>query len=433
MAVRIDPSTVRVDGTTKGLPPDIRALDLSEIGERGWNLLEEDLALPAAVLREDAVEHNSRWMRRFLSETGALLCPHGKTTMAPELFRRQLADGAWGVTVANVRQLRVCRREGIERILLANQLVREASVRWVCEELERDPDFDFYGLVDSVPGVRRMSRAAAAVGGERPLQLLLEVGYPGGRAGSRSPGEALEVARAVGESGCLALRGVEGFEGLLGRGDDAEEARREVADYLDGLVDVAERVAAEGLFAEGEILATAGGSAYFDLALERLRAAGLDGRGRVVLRSGCYLTHDAGMYARAFRRLQDRSPRARDLGDGFRPALEIWSYAQSVPEPGRAILTMGKRDCSFDVDLPVPVRRFRPGTDGRPEPLDDRWRITRLDDQHAYLDLPDGVDLRVGDMVACGISHPCTTFDRWRVVSLVDDAYNVVGALHTEF
>lgn len=424
---------MRVDGTTKGMPPGLAPTELSEIGERRWNLLEEDLALPAAVLREDTLEHNRRWMRRFLAETGARLCPHGKTSMAPELFRRQLDDGAWGVTVADVRQLQVCRRHGIERILLANQLVREASIRWVAAEVARDPAFDFYCLVDSPAGVRRMAGAVADVDGGRPLQVLVEIGYPGGRAGCRDDAEALAVARAVRDARGLALRGVEGFEGLLGRGEDPAEARREVVAYLDGLVDAAEAMGAQGLFADGEVLLTAGGSAYFDLALERLGAAELDGRARVVLRSGCYLTHDAGMYERAFRRLLERSPRARSVGDGFRPALEIWSYVQSRPEPARAILTMGKRDCSFDVDLPLPDRVYRPGRDRRPEPLDDRWRITSLDDQHAHLELPGEAELGVGDMIACGISHPCTTFDRWRVVSLVDGSYNVVGALHTEF
>jgi D-serine dehydratase len=425
--------TMKVDGTTKGMPPEIGPVELSRVGDRGWNLLEEDLALPAAVLRRDALEHNSRWMRRFLSETGARLCPHGKTSMAPELFRRQLRDGAWGVTVADVRQLRVCRRHGISRVLLANQLVREASIRWIAEELERDPGFDFWCLVDSVPGVRRLAEATADAPGRRPVELLVEVGHPGGRAGCRSVERALEVAEAVRDAGRLALRGVEGFEGLLGTDGGAEAARREVVGYLDGLTDVAEAIDANGLFADGEVLLTAGGSAYFDLALERLQATELGGRGRVVLRSGCYLTHDVGMYARAFSDLRERSPRARSVGDGFRPALEIWSYVQSRPEPGRAILTMGKRDCSFDVDLPVPRRLFRPGRDDRPRPLDDGCRISRLDDQHAYLDLPGDADVRVGDMVACGISHPCTTFDRWRVVSLVDRTYDVVGAVHTEF
>lgn len=424
---------VKVDGATKGMPPGMPPLELAKLGDLGWNVLDEDLPLPVAVLSQDALDHNSRWMKRFLEETGVLLCPHGKTSMAPELFRRQLRDGAWGITVANARQLRVCRDQGIGRILLANQLVREASVRWVMEELEADRDFDFYSLVDSVAGVRRLDRAAASVDGRRPLQVLVELGYEGGRAGCRSPEQALEVARAADASERLALRGVEGFEGLLGGESGPENVRRSVVSFLDGLVEIAEAMAGAGLFADGEVIVTAGGSAFFDLVLERLAGIDVGGRARVVIRSGCYLTHDAGMYARAFRRLRERSDRVRSLGAGLRPALEIWSYVQSRPEPGRAILTMGKRDCSFDVDLPVPERVFRPGTDLQPRLLGDGCRITDLDDQHAYLEVPPAIDLDVGDMIACGVSHPCTTFDRWRVVSLVDESYDVVGAVHTEF
>lgn len=413
------------------MPPDASPCEPSEIAERGWNLLDEDLSLPAAVLREDALEHNGRWMRRFLAESGARLCPHGKTSMAPELFRRQLREGAWGITVATMRQLGVCRRHGVDRVLLANQIVRGDSVRWVAGELERDPAFDFYALVDSVPGVERLAQALAGVPGRRPLQLLVEVGHEHGRAGCRSRDEALEVARAIRRSDRLALKGVEGFEGILGK--EAETAREAVTAYLDDVVEVAETLGREGTFAEGEVLVTAGGSAFFDLVLDRFSAADLDGRARVVLRSGCYLTHDAGLYRRAFRDLLKRSSRARGVGSGFRPALEIWSYVQSRPEPGRAILTMGKRDCSFDIELPTPERLFRPGRDRCPRELEDACRITALDDQHAYLELPREMDVRIGDMIGCGISHPCTTFDRWRMLALIDEDYNVTGAVHTEF
>jgi D-serine deaminase-like pyridoxal phosphate-dependent protein len=62
---------------------------------------------------------------------------------------------------------------------------------------------------------------------------------------------------------------------------------------------------------------------------------------RVVLRSGCYLTHDDGLYARA-------SPLPE-----LRPALELWARVLSCPEPGLAIAGFGKRDAPYDIDLPV--------------------------------------------------------------------------------
>jgi D-serine dehydratase len=36
-------------------------------------------------------------------------------------------------------------------------------------------------------------------------------------------------------------------------------------------------------------------------------------------------------------------------------------------------------------------------------------------------------------MVAFGISHPCTTFDKWQVLFVVNDRYDIVSAVKTWF
>jgi D-serine dehydratase len=58
-------TTEPLHGFMKGLPPGTPPLPLSAVGQRGWNVLREDLPLPLAILKHDAIEHNSRWMRRF--------------------------------------------------------------------------------------------------------------------------------------------------------------------------------------------------------------------------------------------------------------------------------------------------------------------------------------------------------------------------------
>lgn len=423
----------RVDGRTKGIPGGTAPFPLEEVGLRGWNVLREDLPLPLAVLRESALEHNSRWMRGFLAASGAEIAPHGKTSMSPELFRRQLDDGAWGITVATVHQLRVCRDHGIVRVVLANQLVGRQEIRYVLDELHRDPDFDFYCLVDSAAGVRALADAAEAHPLERPVQVLLEGGYAGGRAGCRTRAEALEVAHAVRDAGPhLALRGVEGFEGLIS-GGSVEEQEARVAAFLDFLAEVALACEAEDCFAPGPVILSAGGSAFFDMVPERFSRTVLDGRVRTVIRSGCYLTHDSRMYRDAFARMRERTPGLASLGEGLRPALEVWGYVQSRPEPGLAILTLGRRDCGSDGGNPVPLAWFRPGADDAPRPLGEGYEVTHLNDQHAFLRVPQDSELAVGDMVACGVSHPCTTFDKWKLLFVVTDAYDVVSAVRTFF
>ena len=419
-----------LDACVKGLPPAAAPVRLGDVGNRGWNLLKGDLPLPVAVIKRSALDHNSGWMRRFLEMTDASIAPHGKTTMAPQLFAKQLADGAWGITVATVGQMMVCRRFGVGRVLLANQLVGRQEIETVLHELRRDPAFDFYCLVDSRDGVRRLAEAARATPAGRPLQVLLEGGFAGGRTGCRSIDEALAVARAVAAAPQLALRGVEGFEGLLTGGTPVEQDAK-VAAFIDYLVEIARQCAAEKLFAPGAVILTAGGSAFFDLAATRLHNAVAPAGVEVVIRSGCYLTHDSKSYRDLVARLMQRMPEAKSLGDGLKPALEVWAYVQSRPERGRVIATMGKRDVGFDVTLPILEQWYRTGA--RPQRADPLGTVVALNDQHAHIEVPNDAPFAVGDMLSFGVSHPCTTFDRWQLLYEVDADYNVIGAIRTFF
>jgi len=418
---------LRLDGNVKGYPLDAPAVPLGQVGDQGWTL--GDLDLPAAILRDSVIGQNGRWMAEFLHRTGASICPHGKTTMAPQLFHRQLADGAWGITLATATQVRVAYEYGVKRILMANELVEEGSVRWIQRTLDQDPAFDFTCLVDSVDGVHRLERAAQ---GRRPLRVLVELGIQGGRTGVRSLAEGLTVARAVKASPRLALRGVECYEGIIVTQDPAADEAA-ITKWLDLLGDLAHRCAAEDLFETDEVLLTAGGSAYFDLVVHRLARLDLGRLSRVLLRSGCYLSHDGDHYARLMALLEGRLPEAWRMPSHLTQALELWGQVISRPEPTLAFLNFGKRDTGQDMGLPRPAKWFRKGLHGVPEAAPESWRLSMLHDQHAKLELPAGADLAVGDLVGCAISHPCTTFDKWPVLFSVDDGYRVVGAVKTFF
>ena len=421
-----------LDGRTKGIPAGAAPLALGEVAARGWNVLREDLPLPLAVLKESALSHNAAWMRAFQGLTHVALAPHGKTSMSPELFRRQLADGAWGITVATVQQLRVCRAHGIARVLMANQLVGRQAIAYVLDEIARDPAFEFYALADSAAGVEILARAVRGANPGRPLNVLLECGVEGGRTGCRSIEEALAVARRVADAHPhLRLAGIEGYEGSIPGGSTAEKEQN-IARFVGFMGDVARECARQALLDADPILLSAGGSAYFDMVTALPRS--LAGRAtQIVIRSGCYLTHDSDAYAQAAQRMRERMPALAALGEGLRDALEVWAYVQSRPERGLAILTMGKRDVSHDLHLPFARSVHRPGHDARPRPLPDGCAITALNDQHAYLQVAPEADIAVGDMIACAISHPCTTFDKWRFLPVVNDAYDVVDAVTTHF
>jgi D-serine dehydratase len=426
-------NTLLIDGTFKGIPGVPEPFPLGRIREKGWNVLRGDLPLPAALLKQKALEQNSEWMRGFLQTTGVRIAPHGKTTMSPQLFTRQLEDGAWAITLATAVQVQVARRFGVPRILLANELVGRAETTWILQEIARDPGFDFYCLVDSESGVAQLANAARRISPGRPLQVLVECGLAGRRAGCRTAAEALEVARAAAAaSPWLALRGVEGFEGIV-TGATQEDREAAVDAFLDRMIETARRCSVEGLFADAPVILTAGGSAFFDLVAKKFAAADIGQETLTVLRSGCYLTQDSAQYERAFRRILERSGAARAVGGGLCNALELWAYVQSRPETTRVILGLGKRDASYDDMLPEPLAWFRPGMHSRPDPFRPRPAIVTLNDQHAFVDVAPDSPLAVGDMVAVGISHPCTTFDKWQLLPVVDEDYNVIEAVRTFF
>jgi D-serine dehydratase len=411
----------------KGLPIGA-PLRQGAIGVQGWNVLHGDTSFPVAVLKASALRHNLDWMRAFCERYGVELAPHGKTTMSPQLFGAQLANGAWGITLANAVQVQVAHRFGVRRVLIANQLVARSDVRAVLQLLHDDPDFECYVLADSLAGVARLAEEVGAHPLARPLPVLVELGLSGKRAGCRTLDEAMTVARAIERAPGLLLAGFEGYEGLL-------DERGAVEDFIRQLCALVLEADDEGLFGTPEIMITAGGSGFFDLVAQGFKGLhGLSRPLRPVLRSGCYLTSDHGMYQVQLQKLDAREGVAP--GQGLRPALEIWSVVQSRPEPGLAILTMGKRDASHDAGLPVPLWSHRPGP-GAPRALPAGCEIVKMNDQHAYLRLPEGDPVRdalhVGDLVGCGISHPCTTFDRWPLLLAVDDDYAVRGALNTFF
>jgi D-serine deaminase-like pyridoxal phosphate-dependent protein len=404
---------------TKGLPLSAPPATLGELAGCGLDALDDPFPRPSLVLRQAALTHNIATMADYCATHGALLAPHGKTTMAPQLFARQIDAGAWAMTAATPVHVRSYRRFGIGRILLANQVVEPAAIAWIAEEMKRDPEFELLCLVDSVAGVAMLAAELRRAGAPRPLDVLLEVGDDGARSGVRE----VEVARSVGAAAAAAtelrLRGVECFEGLA-KGHDPDHTREIVDRQLERVATVAAVLATDGTCGE-EPLVSAGGSAFFD----RVVAILGDLPGRLVLRSGCYVTQDGGFYAANSPLGEHRS------GDGerLRDAIELWSVVLSRPEPELAVTSMGKRDAPYDLGLPT-VTGCR-GRDGTERPLEAA--VIALSDQHAHLRVGAHEELEVGELVRCSISHPCGAFDRWPVIPVLDEDDRIVDAIRTFF
>ncbi|KMM78093.1 amino acid deaminase [Pseudomonas deceptionensis] len=385
--------------------------------------LVRDVSLPALVIHRDALEHNIRWMQDFVTRSGAVLAPHGKTSMTPALFRRQLEQGAWGLTLASAVQTCTAYAGGVRRVLMANQLVGRANMALIARLLT-DPGFEFHCMVDHPDNVAALG-AFFAERGQR-LNVMIEYGVVGGRCGCRSEQEVMALAEAIKAQPALALTGIEGYEGVI----HGEHAVSGIRAFAASLVRLALQLQRDGAFALDKPIITASGSAWYDLIAEGFEAEAASGRFLSVLRPGSYVVHDHGIYKEAQCCVLDRRS---DLQEGLRPALEVWAHVQSLPEPGFAVIALGKRDVAYDAGLPIPLKRYREGV--LPAVGDDvsGCKVTAVMDQHAFMTVAPGTELHIGDIISFGTSHPCLTFDKWRTGCLVDEQSNVVESLAIEF
>ncbi|GGQ65727.1 amino acid deaminase [Streptomyces griseorubens] len=409
----------RVGHRFKGLPPDAADLTVGELAAQRRNLFTGGFTTPVLALSAERLEHNLAALETFAERHGLAFAPHGKTSMAPQLFHRQIERGAWGITLAVPHQVRVAREFGVQRVFLANELVDAAALRWVAAEQDADPAFRFVCYVDSVRGVELMD--AALAGASRPVDVVVELAAgEGARTGVRTEAECAAVADAVAGARALRLVGVAGYEGEVPQADPER-----VRAWLRRLVALAGDFDKAGRFAGlDEIVVSAGGSAWFDAVADVFaEAPELSAPVLKLLRSGAYVSHDDGHYQRL-------TPFNRVPGEGgLEPAFRLWTQVVSRPSAEQAFTNAGKRDAAYDLDLPVArvVRR-----DGVERPATG-IEVTGLSDQHAWLRTSSEADLEVGDWVGLGLSHPCTSFDKWLLIPVAEADGTVVDYIRTFF
>jgi D-serine dehydratase len=414
--------SVNADGTRfKGLPLG-GSWDLDEIPGLGWQVARGDTATPVATVSMDAVRANAAAMRDWCAAHEVSLAPHAKTTLSPELIQVQRDHEVWALTAALPRQVELLWQQGVSRVILAKDLTDPAAIAWLGSRLAGDEGLELFLYADSVTNVAILETAMQDVAGTRALDVLIELGHDGGRSGARTVADAVAVAEAVLAAPRLRLAGIALFEGTLGATRTPETVSR-VDEFLQELA--ALLAALSGRFEHPDPIVTAGGSHFFDRVVAMLATPAREHGARLVLRSGCYLVHDHGIYGKG-------TPSATGVRDAptFRAALNVWARVLSCPEPGLALLDAGRRDVSFDAGFPIPLERSRGGD--RID-LEHAARIDALGDQHAFLRFERHVDIAPGDLVRLGISHPCTTFDRWDLMLVVDEDDLVVGTIRTDF
>jgi D-serine dehydratase len=416
-----------LDARIKGIPGSVDPFPLKEIKNKNWNILKEDLPMPIMVLKRNQFNHNLKTFAEYLKKNNLSIAPHGKTTMSPQIFSQQLDSGAWGITAGAINQIQVMYKYGVKKILLANQLLGKSHLKTISNYINNDSNFSFYCFIDSIDQFKNIEHNLKGVELINPINLLPEIGAKNGRTGIRSKKDFLELVEKIAKnkSNNFRFSGISSYEGIAAV---AMQGSQVVHDFCSFIEEIINEIPSNYFSNLKELLITAGGSTHFDIVGERFSKLELSIPIKILLRSGCYITHDHGPYLEALKTAKEDKSRHWDRD--LQPALEVWSYVQSIPEKNLAFLTMGKRDVPYDSGLPKPLKRFRPG-EGYLEL--GSAEIFSTNDQHAFVKLADDHGWKVGDMICSGISHPCTAFDKWRFIPVVNKDYDVIDGILTFF
>jgi D-serine deaminase-like pyridoxal phosphate-dependent protein len=402
-------STTVIEFKYKGFPIDSYGKTLEQFLATKPNLFNSNFQFPIMVLKESALNNNIAQMMSFCNSVKAELAPHVKTTMSPQLAKMQIAAGASALTVANFWQASIFLKFGFKNLIIANEVLDPMAIAAIAKINKlKQAEIIFY--VDSIAGLETIQKHTPI---EDEQNLFIEIGTENGRGGVRDLAQVEQIAQQIRADSRLKLRGVTGFEGAVPDGARGRRGEKKLVKFCQKIVAAANLAYPNK--SEEVFTISAGGSAYFDIVARELNK--FDKQRRLLLRSGGYITHDHRYYEEIYPfAATDRS---------FQPAIEVWAQVISKPEQDFGVLNLGKRDIGNDLHNPIPIKSY----DGQVKSFSAV--IEKLNDQHGYLRT--SADFQLAQLIGLGISHPCTTFDKWRLVPLVNDNYDVVDCLQTFF
>ena len=402
-------STTVIEDKFKGFPIDSYGKTLEQFLATKPNLFTANFQFPIMVLKEAAIKNNIAQMMSFCNSVDAQLAPHVKTTMSPQLAQMQVAAGARALTVANFWQGRIFLKHGFKNLIIANEVLDPTAIAEIAKiNKQKQAEIIFY--VDSILALEIIQKHTPSEGEQN---LFIEIGTENGRGGVRELSLVEQLAQRIKADQRLNLIGVTGFEGAVPDAARGRRGEKKISKFCQKIVAAAEL--AYPYKSDQPFVISAGGSAYFDIVARELNK--FEKPRRLLLRSGGYITHDHKYYEEIYPfALSDRS---------FQPAIEVWAQVISKPEKDFGVLNLGKRNIGNDLHNPIPIKSY----DGQVKSFSAV--IEKLNDQHGYL--RGKQEFSLAQLIGLGISHPCTTFDKWGLIPLVNDDYDLIDCLQTFF
>lgn len=403
----------RIDHGSMGLPPDAEGKTIGELIAERRNLFTGGFTAPVLALSAEAIDHGLALMEQNSAKYGLAFAPY--SPLFSQIFQRQCAHGAWGITAAVPHQVRVYRAFGIQQIFLANTLVDAALLTWLARELSADVEFRFICYVDSVRGVELMDAALREAGAARPVEVVVELGAgKGARTGARTADQCAAVADAVAAAPTLRLVGVAGSE------DDIPEADYvKVTAWLQRLIKIAADLDKADRFTDAEeIIVSMTGGTWLEAVTDVSAQFPTLSRPVVKLvRSGECATRGGQLPP------TDGHP---DTGVSSAP-LRLWTQVVSRPEPSLAFVNTGRIETPRGMNLPATqvVRH----TEGETRLLPG-VTLTGIYDHQAQLKLTDMAELEVGDWIGLSLPSISASAETWPLIPLVHADGGVTDYIH---
>ena len=426
-----------VDSKTKGIS-NLNKIKIKNISKKKWNVLNQDVQFPILTINENKFKKNMFSMKKYADSNNVLLAPHCKTSMSPQLLNKIKINGCWGFAAANNQQVSVLLQMGIRKIILANLITNESNLVNLFALVKKYKNLsEIYICVDSIFGINLLKEISIKYQFKNNIKILIEVGLKNSRSGVRSITSLNLLADLINKlPRNFILSGILFYEGAAKKKNYLDSLRN-VKKSINFAINCFDFLIKNKLIKNNEYILSGAGSEFFDLVVYLFNKYKQRDKVKFIIRPGSYIAYGNGYYTDVLNNIEKRkkifikkkSIKATDL---FFPALELWSFVISQQDEGKAILNFGKRDVSFDLGYPIPLAIYRNKKLIKKINNKKDINIYKLNDQHAFIKY-NKFNLKVGDLVKFGVSHPCITINNWNTLYLINNKNVIIEALKTFF
>ncbi|HEX4594366.1 MAG TPA: alanine racemase [Bryobacteraceae bacterium] len=204
----------------------------SRIARRDFRDMTKDvLPTPAMVVDLDLFQSNVKQMADQAKSAGIHVRPHVKVHKSVDVARRQMAQGAIGLTCATIAEAELFSGAGIQNVLWTKQPASVNNIQRAVALSKKDPTFMF--VVDDPLVVDWVEEAAAARNTKVRIAVSVYAGMA--RQGIENGQAAVDLAQKIAASKRMQFEGFMAYSGGAAHTKTWEARRKRSSDDLAGV------------------------------------------------------------------------------------------------------------------------------------------------------------------------------------------------------